>query len=519
MRHTWVRIVAACAVAALVLMSSSASAKGPKPITGKLSKRGYTVIALDSDGRASSVLAKKGKFKLRSPAKRMTLHLRQPDGDYGGPIVVGRKGKQVIVGVKAGASLGKVAVRKGYGKAKKAPERSIDRNRTARAKKGVPIGARRVGRVLSRKAKGPSDDRDLDGVPVSLDIDDDGDLILDAVDRSGFGGARAAQDEDQFFNGASLTPPRAVNVNAGSKDPEIDSALPASGFIGVSILSGSAELDCGRSPNPSPPPPLIGLSYCSPGGTGRVGLPGTGGPKFPECCDSDHDGVGTLVPDPTLNPPAMFLAHGADSTHLTPDDTLIEKYLLNGQPTELSATVGFVFATVPALVSYSDTGGTPPTAITYPFSNAPLEVRASGEDVVVTLSFWRPQRRRDAADPPGGGAWLDIGGLQYTATNNDGIRCPETTFSNPTATPGPNLTPTSAIKHGPTGGGFQDNAPDQPAAAGSPNRVGYTLNLTQCLASKGLSFGVGETRSFAFLALPPNLNATAIQSILFTRVS
>ena len=36
----------------------------------------------------------------------MTLQLRAKDGSYAGPIVVGRKGKRAIVGIKAGAKLG-----------------------------------------------------------------------------------------------------------------------------------------------------------------------------------------------------------------------------------------------------------------------------------------------------------------------------------------------------------------------------------------------------------------------------
>lgn len=87
-RSSWVRADALCLAVALVLLASSASAEAAKPITGELSKRGYTVIALDARGSAKSVVAKRGRFKLRPPSGRVTLHLRAPNGTYAGPIVV-----------------------------------------------------------------------------------------------------------------------------------------------------------------------------------------------------------------------------------------------------------------------------------------------------------------------------------------------------------------------------------------------------------------------------------------------
>src|SRR5215213_4657836 len=108
------RSASLAALAAVVLgMLPATSAAAPRAIAGKLSKKGYTVIALAADGRARSVVARPG-FKVRPPASRITLHLRDAKGRYAGPVVVGRAGKQVVVGVKAGAKLGRVRVRNGY---------------------------------------------------------------------------------------------------------------------------------------------------------------------------------------------------------------------------------------------------------------------------------------------------------------------------------------------------------------------------------------------------------------------
>ena len=48
------------------------------------------MIALAASGEASTDRAPKGKFGVRPTAGKVTLHLRAPDGRYGGPIVLGR---------------------------------------------------------------------------------------------------------------------------------------------------------------------------------------------------------------------------------------------------------------------------------------------------------------------------------------------------------------------------------------------------------------------------------------------
>ena len=151
------RLLGAALLVALLILAlpTAASAKKGK-ITGKLSKGGYTVIALAADGQAKTKRAPKGKFKLKPPAKKVTLHLRAPDGTYAGPIVVGtkKKGKRVIEGVyaKRNVKLRKVKVKaaKGYAKAK-VRKKARDKKREAFAKKGVPIGAGNFGRVRVKK--------------------------------------------------------------------------------------------------------------------------------------------------------------------------------------------------------------------------------------------------------------------------------------------------------------------------------------------------------------------------------
>lgn len=89
-RFPW-RLGVLSLVALLALHAASATATAaPKRITGKLSKAGYSVIAVAASGEGEAVQATP-RFKLRPPAKRVSLHLQTPDGVYAGPIVVGVK--------------------------------------------------------------------------------------------------------------------------------------------------------------------------------------------------------------------------------------------------------------------------------------------------------------------------------------------------------------------------------------------------------------------------------------------
>jgi len=526
-------------VSVALLAATAPAAAAPKPITGKLSKPGYTVIALGTGaGGQKAVRASRGRFKLRPPGgltteQGVTLHLRAPSGSYAGPIVVGRrkKGRRAILGVRAGARLGMIKVRRGYAKGSmRLRKKWVDASRTARARKGVPIGARVFGRVRSRPPRNPiPGDRDFDGVPDSLDIDDDGDLILDDVDRSR--APRAAQevfDSPLLHHFLELSLANTVNVNAGSTDEQIE-GTPFFGAVEIrsaALLIGrppaaTTELDCGRD-SPSTPE-LEGLSYCRPGGNGTVFPDGIGRPgqDFPECCDSDGDGFGTLIESGHNSAVGMDLHYTATTAELKTGQVLIKR-INNADGVEIatfSNTLQYVFATVPALVSYSDTQGNTGT-VSYPVApSAPppgppggpgtrgngFPVAAGPDGVVVTLTLWQPQRRpigegknREAClddTPPC--AWIDIGGLTYSAVVHSNppsgmfVRkeCPQAAYSVPPEQP-------FALPTPPAGTGLTDTFADRPASPN--NKLTYTLNLTQCLA--GLPWNPGEEVDVHFRA-------------------
>lgn len=549
---------APCAVAALALLVASApAAAAPKRITGKLSKPGYTVIALAGSGKATLDRPGRRKFRLRPPARTVTLHLRARDGTYAGPIVVAKRkrGKRAIVGVKAGANLRRVKVKsaKGFAKiARKLPKRQIDRKREARAKKGRPIGAGNFGRVRSKlSGKRRPGDLDRDGIPDPLDIDDDGDLTLDAVDRSPRArtAASPAQEAANEFGIHPVLPllfGSSASSNAGSSDQAIEAALPTLGRLGIDPVGASTELDCGGTPDPNDPDGWIGgLGYCTRGGTGSAysysldldepsGSNVFGGPPFPGSpggpFDPDGDGFGTLggngltqlhhgarARDPRLDPNISQIGSG---------DLLVQRVSAeceSANKTCFTSTVPFVFATAPALVSWGDRPGES-NSISYPIQSPaePFPVSDSPDDadsdVEVTLRFWRPQRRPIAGEPGHGqpGAWIDMGGLTHSAAvldppgesaTTDGRRCPESAYTIPPEED--ELVAGSPPES--TTEGLIDRAPDRPADP--TNTFTYTLNLTECLL--GTAWSSGEDLGMGFTAETNSLGNTVLGGVGF----
>jgi hypothetical protein len=512
-RRRWAAAIAAVSLIASASSSPSAIAFAPAendstlglaaprrfdPITGRLSKRGLTVIAIASNGRASTDEAPRGRFNLSPPAGTVTLHLRGTDGTYAGPVVVDTDGRRAIMGVEAGADLGRIKVRKGYGEVSRQPsEDEVDPRQWSRARKGVPIGAEVYGLVRSRPKKKVPGDRDLDGIPGALDIDDDGDLVLDNFESAGRGRLSPGllTPVEQTYNPFGLYSvfgvelPNALNANAAAVAvQDIDASLKANShlFMDISDFAGaSVELDC------------TGLSYCSPGGTGEVWCSPTAQcptppQSFPDCCDPDGDGFGSLSSADGF----YRLRHGAPSDQIGTGDVLIARVTAGGVETEYPATLQMVFATVPALFSYGDTAGNTAT-VTYPFVDQPgsgdgypLPVAAGpGGDIVLTFTFWRPQRTPSSG---GGLPWVDIGGLTYYTglvewkPGAGAPVCPAGTYS----TTDPNLTPAPDVVVGGFTGGYRDLAPDRPADPA--NTITYSVNMTQCLTALGETWDPGE---------------------------
>ena len=152
-----------------------------------------------------------------------------------------------------------------------------------------------------------------------------------------------------------------------------------------------------------------------------------------------------------------------------------------------------------------------------PGNGFPVAAGPSGA-VLVTFTVWRPQRRRTPGDP-GGSQWIDIGGLTYLV-NPFGARplmCPQSSY----VTTDPNLgMPPANVPgrdmSGQPGGGLTDQAADQ--AADQANTLSFTVNLTQCLAVRGISFNPGDELGIQLQARASNTKPdTATQAFTVTR--
>lgn len=531
------RLLAPASLVACLCAAAPAAAK-LKPITGKLSKPGYTVIALGYDG--SAVSSAKRSFRIVPPASKVTLQLRDARGHYAGPVVVGGKGSTVVVGVRAGARLGTIRVLNGYATAR-VKKQAIDRKRVAQARKGVPIGnGRDFGLVRSAKhgATGAGGDSDLDGVPDALDIDANGNLILNNVDKSTKRRAHIAQappgpggppKQPSFQVFSQIGAPIDISLNAnatGISDAQIDALVqggtappyqPLGTFLvfGGLPTSGDVQLDCG------------GLTYCSTGGTGLVRAPG--GPPdparaFPSCCDPDGNGWGSMEGQQGPGGLEMDLYPKALSSQIKTGDTMIE-HMSDG--TELPGTLNFVFNTTPALVSWTSTGGDA-AQVTYPVKagspqapgdpgtrDNPFLVKAGSDgNVQVTMTFWRPQRRAIAGAGEGDG-FIDIGHLDWQSRlvgngPNSVVDCQTGLL-----TTDPNLTPTND----PNLAGFVDGASD--AAANPASTLTYTLNFNACLNGTNntghVTFASGDTIQLEIVARSPIGGDNAAQQVYFKR--
>jgi hypothetical protein len=199
-----VGVLSAClllpAVGNLFIETASAAAK---PISGELDRAGLMVVALAPHGRVTEARARP-RFRLVPAAGAVTLQLRDRSGAYLGPVVVeGRRGR-VKLGVRAGAKLGLIKVRHGYGRVvRRLPRGAVDGGVTARARRGVPLGVGSLGWVAGRAhgARAPGLDPDRDGIPDKFDVDDDGNLVIDARQA---GGATRVLDPRRIPTGLSL---------------------------------------------------------------------------------------------------------------------------------------------------------------------------------------------------------------------------------------------------------------------------------------------------------------------------
>ena len=286
-------LVAAVLSAALVAAASASAATVSGTITGG---KGLQIVVAQANGKGKklTVTAKSGAFRIAgAKLAGASLHLVDDDGTYLGPIVLGGGKTKVYETIKGSGSLslGTVKLKNGYAVTAAVPaSRTFTTGPyTVTAKAGRPIGAGKLGRVKVGNGRsalkgydGPGYDTDLDGLPGLFDVDDNGNLILDNVDRTTRTGlllrgafarqavcppppaaatpgcvnptpdgapTTAAATEFRLFSNFKLTANASINLYLGGStaavQPLIDAAFPSTLTLATQIVGATTgTLDC-----------------------------------------------------------------------------------------------------------------------------------------------------------------------------------------------------------------------------------------------------------------------------------
>lgn len=303
---------------------------------------------------------------------------------------------------------------------------------------------------------------------------------------------------------------------AGVSQAEIDASLQKNLNLKLLGLPGAdkLELDCN------------GLTFCSQGGTGQAAEEGQLAQQgvyptvaFPGASLDPSTGFGEVIGPDTPAGLLGTLTQGgnkefslfpnATSSQIGSGDVVTEVASSGGVTSQTPTTIEFVFNTVPAIASYDDGQGDAAT-ISYPDSssvggpNNPIKV-APGPDghVHVTFNVYRPQRAGIAG--AGEPAFMDIGNLWYafdsvspqapgatTVGQAVSPQCSTASYSNPSSTLSnvDGSASTSGFRSPPGSGMLVDSTADQPASAA--NTIGFTVDVSACMADKGQSFPVGQ---------------------------
>ncbi len=461
----------------------------------------YQVVVVGRDTRSTiASVGASGKFSVNTK-NGGTLHLVNKSGRYFGPIVAS-KGARAYASLsgKAG-SLGRVSVKNGFATVPYGKSANIFRKSAALPfdRTTGPRGAGKFGLVaVPASAKAPDrssadrmrpaaltagTDSDRDGLPDVLDIDDDGDLILDISDDDT--SATTADYGAETFSTLRLDLADSLNVNAGTFDTtQLETLVRENLFLLFGVRNNvagstitSANIDC------------LSLPYCVAGtGTAEVAefnrqavLPH----QSPWISyDPDGDGLPNIyVEDGTASfGTNINVKPKASLSELRPGDTVYFKLQTSEGKYTIPAVLPFFFSTTPALASWSS--GAQSGTITYPVSAGSPGTTVGNPLVLgstsVTFTYWKPQRQAiQGAEEDG---YIDIGRLKYgvylspSDSTNPPITCQRGDVSIPSST----LEVTTLNDEVNTIKLVQDTALD--ATADPAATLSFTLAIGDCLA-------------------------------------
>jgi len=495
----------------LSILCAAPALAAQKPIRGTFAKvpsSGTKVLAVSDSGKSSTGTISKGSFSVVPPDATARLYLLK-NGKIAGQLVLSKckgsdarpkscKQTEVYTSFKAGKTLGKLE-RSGLAYvAKRVALATVNSQAKSTAVAYVPVGLKTMGlptnlgarafHAMARisAARDRTVDVDKDGLVEALDVDDNGNGIIDNYDSSS-----VTQPANSFrvFSNFKLEMNESLNLHAtGLSTALVDSALSRAQTLAIAVAGGTGEtteLDC------------TGLSYCSAGGTGTA--PPTGGSAFPGTAggsfDPDGDGFGTITKGPTGD---FQLGTGASTSTISAGDTLIERVIgTDGVERQIPGVLNFIFTSIPAIKSVV-INSDPAQTIDYTLTNNRLgslnnciSVPATGT-VLIKITGWRPQRPGVTA--AGEGTYVDLGNSKITIDIPNGP-----TPGGPASGPGncaASAYSESDTNLSTTGDGLQDNKGDIDADAS--NTYEFTLDVTSCLASASsgaISWDPGQSLS------------------------
>ena len=453
MKNT-LRVIAATAlISALAPFAPQAQAAGTVTVSGT-APQGYSVLMVGKSG--SSTAVKGGKFKIKvtaAAAKSATLHLVSSTGKYAGPVVLkfsktAKTGNTLLSGKTA--SIGKIAMKTGYAVATGAATAAIaTASKIKVSTTGAPAGAGRMGlpsstsgasvKVFGVQALGDGNepngaDTDKDGLPNTLDIDDDNDGKIDLVDDTN--PSKAVTTGSLLFLGIDKT----INLHAGMDETSMQAAIDGifasnnNFWIGLNMNTAG-----GTTPDGMHISCAAEVKWCAPSSPATLFGTGTNG-AAEKWSDKKSDGFAMGIPkgdgpncDTTGSPMLGGMCSNSTTTNfnrqfipkLASADVQAGSLFTVNQTkggvitNSIAGTLSPYFASVPALkevevggqvrsIDYSKkavngAGGAWGT------QGNPLVVPANNK--TIKLTFWHPQRT--GVTDAGESKYVDMGGLRY----------------------------------------------------------------------------------------------------------
>ena len=475
---------------------------------------GGSLLAISSAGKAVRTKLASKTVSLNVPKATIsgtTLQLVSKSGRFLGPIVLasasGGKKAYLTLGKGAGAKsslkLGTATVKKGYAAlSKPLATKLLLTSSYAAAVKGAPTGSGRLGlQQSSKKASAAQEggggggggggnggnipsgtDPDRDGLTSNIDVDDNGNGILDNQDST------QRPISAGLFATLSLRPGDAgTNFNAtGVTQAQIDANVSGENTFNFIFYFGGGDLpattgayvDCGA------------LSYCN-SVTGTAVLSGLSesSPDLPRGTlwrnwrvDGNRAGNGLeKITNNGQNAWAAGLQPRATTAQMAPGDLFNVVFRGAGGDVITPVALPSYPVTVPAIKTVTS-GGVATTILNgnpaSPGSNdsSAVALSAAGD---LAFDYWRPQRRGIAGT--GEAALIDMGNLHYTISigslrtaGGTEVRVSREFSCNAAGEP---VSPESP------GGDFYGPADLTADAAPNPaNTRTYTTNLRSCLS-------------------------------------